>query len=178
VFETEEAAFAAIKAGAIQPNDVMVLRNEGPRGGPGMREMQLVTGALQGAGLGDSVALMTDGRFSGASHGFVIGHIVPEAVDGGPIAALRDGDLIEIDVEQRRLQVALSDDELRARLADWTPPPPRYTDGVLAKFARLVTDASQGAITSATAQAPIYFAARAASASDSTPPSTSVKEIA
>ncbi len=177
VFETEEAAFAAIKAGAIQPNDVMVLRNEGPRGGPGMREMQLVTGALQGAGLGDSVALMTDGRFSGASHGFVIGHIVPEAVDGGPIAALRDGDLIEIDVEQRRLQVALSDDELRARLADWTPPPPRYTDGVLAKFARLVTDASQGAITSATAQAPIYVAARAA-APDSTPPSTSVKETA
>ncbi len=156
VFETEEAAFAAVKAGTIQPNDVMVLRNEGPRGGPGMREMQLVTGALQGAGLGDSVALMTDGRFSGASHGFVIGHIVPEAVDGGPIAVLRDGDLIEIDVENRRLQVEVSDDELRARLKHWTPQPPRYTHGVLAKFARLVTDASQGAITSVTAQAPIY----------------------
>jgi dihydroxy-acid dehydratase len=156
VFETEEAAFEAVKSGAIRPNDVMVLRNEGPRGGPGMREMQLVTGALQGAGLGDSVALMTDGRFSGASHGFVIGHIVPEAVDGGPIAALRDGDTIEIDVENRRLQVKLSDDELRARLSAWTPPPPRYTDGVLAKFARLVTDASQGAVTSATVQAPIY----------------------
>jgi dihydroxy-acid dehydratase len=127
----------------------MVLRNEGPRGGPGMREMQLVTGALQGAGLGDSVALMTDGRFSGASHGFVIGHIVPEAADGGPIAALRDGDMIEIDVEQRCLNVELNAEQLKQRLAAWTPMPPRYTDGVLAKFARLVTDASQGAVTSA-----------------------------
>lgn len=149
VFETEEAAFAAIKANDIKPNDVMVLRNEGPRGGPGMREMQLVTGALQGAGLGDSVALMTDGRFSGASHGFVIGHIVPEAADGGPIAALRDGDMIEIDVEQRCLNVELNAEQLKQRLAAWTPMPPRYTDGVLAKFARLVTDASQGAVTSA-----------------------------
>ena len=149
VFETEEAAFAAIKANDIKPNDVMVLRNEGPRGGPGMREMQLVTGALQGAGLGDSVALMTDGRFSGASHGFVIGHIVPEAADGGPIAALRDGDMIEIDVEQRCLNVELDAEQLKHRLAAWTPMPPRYTDGVLAKFARLVTDASQGAVTSA-----------------------------
>jgi dihydroxy-acid dehydratase len=149
VFETEEAAFAAIKANEIKPNDVMVLRNEGPRGGPGMREMQLVTGALQGAGLGDSVALMTDGRFSGASHGFVIGHIVPEAADGGPIAALRDGDMIEIDVEQRCLNVELDAEQLKQRLASWTPMPPRYTDGVLAKFARLVTDASQGAVTSA-----------------------------
>ena len=149
VFDTEEAAFAAIKANEIKPNDVMVLRNEGPRGGPGMREMQLVTGALQGAGLGDSVALMTDGRFSGASHGFVIGHIVPEAADGGPIAALRDGDMIEIDVEQRCLNVELNAEQLKQRLAAWTPMPPRYTDGVLAKFARLVTDASQGAVTSA-----------------------------
>lgn len=149
VFETEEAAFAAIKANEIKPNDVMVLRNEGPRGGPGMREMQLVTGALQGAGLGDSVALMTDGRFSGASHGFVIGHIVPEAADGGPIAALRDGDMINIDVEQRCLNVELDDEQIKQRLATWTPMPPRYTDGVLAKFARLVTDASQGAVTSA-----------------------------
>ena len=149
VFDTEEAAFAAIKANEIKPNDVMVLRNEGPRGGPGMREMQLVTGALQGAGLGDSVALMTDGRFSGASHGFVIGHIVPEAADGGPIAALRDGDMIEIDVEQRCLNVDLDAEQMKQRLATWTPMPPRYTDGVLAKFARLVTDASQGAVTSA-----------------------------
>ncbi len=149
VFETEEAAFDAVKNGVIQAGDVMVLRNEGPRGGPGMREMQLVTGALQGAGLGESVALMTDGRFSGASHGFVIGHIVPEAADGGAIAALRDGDIIEIDVERRSLTVAIGDDELRARLASWTPPAPRYTSGVLAKYARLVTDASQGAVTSA-----------------------------
>lgn len=149
VFETEEAAFAAIKANEIKPNDVMVLRNEGPRGGPGMREMQLVTGALQGAGLGDSVALMTDGRFSGASHGFVIGHIVPEAADGGPIAALRDGDMINIDVEQRCLNVELDDEQIKQRLIAWTPMSPRYTEGVLAKYARLVTDASQGAVTSA-----------------------------
>ena len=148
VFETEEDAFAAVKARQIQPNDVMVLRNEGPRGGPGMREMQLVTGALQGAGLGDSVALMTDGRFSGASHGFVIGHIVPEAVDGGPIAALRDGDVITIDVAKRRLDVELGEEQLRERMVGWQPPAPRYTDGVLAKYARLVTDASQGAVTS------------------------------
>ncbi len=148
VFETEEDAFAAVKAQRIRPNDVMVLRNEGPRGGPGMREMQLVTGALQGAGLGDSVALMTDGRFSGASHGFVIGHIVPEAVDGGPIAALRDGDIITIDVARRRLDVDLDEARLRERMAGWRPPAPRYTDGVLAKYARLVTDASQGAVTS------------------------------
>lgn len=149
VFDTEEAAFAAIKANEIKPNDVMVLRNEGPRGGPGMREMQLVTGALQGAGLGDSVALMTDGRFSGASHGFVIGHIVPEAADGGPIAALRDGDMINIDVEQRCLNVELDDEQIKQRLVAWTPMSPRYTEGVLAKYARLVTDASQGAVTSA-----------------------------
>jgi dihydroxy-acid dehydratase len=149
VFETEEAAFAAIKANEIKPNDVMVLRNEGPRGGPGMREMQLVTGALQGAGLGDSVALMTDGRFSGASHGFVIGHIVPEAADGGPIAALRDGDMINIDVEQRCLNVELDDEQIKQRLIAWTPMSPRYTEGVLAIYARLVTDASQGAVTSA-----------------------------
>ncbi len=149
VFEREEDAFAAVRIGTIQPNDVMVLRNEGPRGGPGMREMQLVTGALQGAGLGATVALITDGRFSGATRGFVIGHVVPEAVDRGPIAALRDGDLITIDVETRRLEVALTPDEIAARLADWQPPPPRYTTGVLAKYARLVTDASQGAVTDA-----------------------------
>jgi len=149
VFDTEEAAFAAIKANEIKPNEVMVLRNEGPRGGPGMREMQLVTGALQGAGLGDSVALMTDGRFSGASHGFVIGHIVPEAADGGPIAALRDGDMINIDVEQRCLNVELDDEQIKQRLVAWAPMSPRYTEGVLAKYARLVTDASQGAVTSA-----------------------------
>ena len=147
VFEREEDAFAAIRAGAIRPNDVMVLRNEGPRGGPGMREMQLVTGALQGAGLGGSVALITDGRFSGATRGFVIGHVVPEAVDGGPIAALRDGDVIAVDVETRRLEVALTPEEIADRLAGWQPPPPRYTSGVLGKYVRLVTDASQGAVT-------------------------------
>jgi dihydroxy-acid dehydratase len=151
VFEREEDAFQAIKDGRIQPNDVMVLRNEGPRGGPGMREMQLVTGALQGAGLGETVALITDGRFSGATRGFVIGHIVPEAIERGPIAALREGDIIAIDVDNRRLDVELTDTQLQERLAQWSAPPPRYTSGVLAKYARLVTDASRGAVTDAAA---------------------------
>jgi dihydroxy-acid dehydratase len=147
VFEREEDAFAAIKEGRIQPNDVMVLRNEGPKGGPGMREMQFVTGALQGAGLGESVALITDGRFSGATRGFVIGHIVPEAMERGPIAALVDGDTITIDVEQRRLDVALSDTQISDRLTKWQAPKSPYSSGVLAKYARLVADASHGAIT-------------------------------
>ena len=147
VFEREEDAFAAVKAGRIQPNDVMVLRNEGPKGGPGMREMQLVTGALQGAGLGESVALMTDGRFSGATRGFVIGHVVPEAAERGPIAALTDGDQVTIDVERRRLDVALSETQIAERLAGWQAPRPRYASGVLAKYARLVADASRGAVT-------------------------------
>ncbi len=147
VFEREEDAFQAIKSGRIQPNDVMVLRNEGPRGGPGMREMQLVTGALQGSGLGESVALITDGRFSGATRGFVIGHIVPEAVERGPIAALRDNDIVVIDVEQRRLDVELTDTQVQARLAQWSAPAPRYVSGVLAKYAHLVADASRGAVT-------------------------------
>jgi dihydroxy-acid dehydratase len=147
VFEREEDAFTAIKEGRIQPNDVMVLRNEGPKGGPGMREMQFVTGALQGAGLGESVALITDGRFSGATRGFVIGHIVPEAMERGPIAALVDGDTITIDVEQRRLDVALSDTQISDRLTKWQAPKSLYSTGVLAKYARLVADASHGAIT-------------------------------
>jgi len=147
VFENEEDAFQAIKAGHVQPNDVMVLRYEGPKGGPGMREMQLVTGALQGSGLGETVALVTDGRFSGATRGFVIGHIVPEAAERGPIAAVRDGDVVVIDVENRKLEVELSDAELSARLAQWKPPAPRYRTGVLAKYARLVADASHGAVT-------------------------------
>jgi dihydroxy-acid dehydratase len=147
VFEREEDAFQAIKSGRIQPNDVMVLRYEGPRGGPGMREMQLVTGALQGSGLGESVALITDGRFSGATRGFVIGHIVPEAYERGPIAALRDGDVIIIDVENRRLDVELSEAQLNDRLAGWRAPAPRYASGVLAKYARLVANASRGAVT-------------------------------
>jgi len=147
VFEREEEAFTAIKEGRIQPNDVMVLRYEGPKGGPGMREMQLVTGALQGAGLGESVALITDGRFSGATRGFVIGHIVPEAAERGPIAALVDGDTIAIDVERRRLDVALSDTQLSDRLSKWLAPKSPYSSGVLAKYARLVADASHGAVT-------------------------------
>ncbi|MFH6783853.1 MULTISPECIES: dihydroxy-acid dehydratase [Methylobacterium] len=147
VFEREEDAFAAIKDGRIVPNDVMVLRNEGPRGGPGMREMQLVTGALQGSGLGEHVALMTDGRFSGATRGFVIGHVVPEAFEGGPIAAIRDGDAVTVDVENRRLDVALSDEEIARRLAGRPAPRPAYTRGVLAKYARLVGNASRGAVT-------------------------------
>ncbi len=147
VFENEEDAFQAIKSGRIQPNDVMVLRYEGPRGGPGMREMQLVTGALQGAGLGETVALITDGRFSGATRGFVIGHIVPEAADGGPIAAVRDGDVVVIDVDNRRLDIEVSAAEMAQRLSQWKPLTPRYASGVLAKYVRLVSDASRGAVT-------------------------------
>ena len=153
VFEREEDAFQAIKDGTIQPNDVLVLRYEGPKGGPGMREMQLVTGALQGAGLGETVALITDGRFSGATRGFVIGHIVPEAADGGPIAVLQDGDMLVIDVAQRRLDVELAPEVLQSRLAAWRPAPSRAPSGVLAKYARLVSDASHGAITTELAAA-------------------------
>ncbi len=147
VFNSEEEAFQAVKNGRIQPGDVMVLRYEGPIGGPGMREMQLVTGALQGANLGETVALITDGRFSGATRGFVIGHIVPEAAERGPIAALRDGDPVVIDVENRRLDMEVSEAEIASRLASWQAPAPRYTTGVLAKYARLVSNASVGAVT-------------------------------
>jgi len=112
-----------------------------------MREMLGVTGAIQGAGLGDKVALVTDGRFSGATHGFMVGHVAPEAIVGGPIAALRDGDVIVLDIPRRRLDVELSDEEIAARLQNWTPPPPRYTSGVMAKYARLVSSASEGAVT-------------------------------
>jgi dihydroxy-acid dehydratase len=148
VFEREEDAFKAVKDGKIKPNDVIVIRYEGPKGGPGMREMLHVTGALQGAGLGETVALMTDGRFSGATHGFMIAHIVPEAADGGPIAALRTGDTVNIDVRKRRLDVELPASEIRKRLVKWKAPRPRYTTGVFAKYARLVSDASAGAVTS------------------------------
>jgi dihydroxy-acid dehydratase len=147
VFEREEEAFAAVKAGKIKPNDVIVIRWEGPKGGPGMREMLHVTGALQGAGLGDTVALMTDGRFSGATHGFMIGHVAPEAADGGPIAALRTGDVVVIDIKKRLLDVELSAGELKKRLKAVKRPKPRYTSGVLAKYARLVSSASEGAVT-------------------------------
>jgi dihydroxy-acid dehydratase len=131
----------------IQPGDVVVIRNEGPKGGPGMREMLHVTAALVGEGLGDSVALLTDGRFSGATHGFMAGHVAPEAPDGGPIAAVRDGDTIVFDVANRELNVQISDDELRARLADYEPLPPAYTNGVLGKYRKLVHSAAEGAIT-------------------------------
>jgi dihydroxy-acid dehydratase len=147
VFDREEDAFAAVKAGKIKPNDVIVIRWEGPKGGPGMREMLHVTGALQGAGLGETVALMTDGRFSGATHGFMIGHVAPEAADGGPIAALKTGDVVVVDIKKRKLDVELSAAEIKKRLKAVKRPKPRYTSGVMAKYARLVSSASDGAVT-------------------------------
>jgi dihydroxy-acid dehydratase len=147
VFDSEEECFAAVRARTLLAGDVVVIRYEGPAGGPGMREMLHVTAAIVGEGLGDEVALVTDGRFSGATHGLMVGHVAPEAVRGGPIAALRDGDVVVVDVDARELRVELSDDELAARLADWTQPKPRYADGVFAKYAALVSSASEGAIT-------------------------------
>jgi dihydroxy-acid dehydratase len=147
VFDCEEDAMAAVTAKKIQAGDVVVIRNEGPKGGPGMREMLSVTGALVGEGLGGSVALLTDGRFSGATHGLMMGHVSPEAALGGPIAALREGDTIHIDVTRRLLEVELSDGQIRQRMASWKPPQPRYPTGVFAKYAALVTSASEGAIT-------------------------------
>jgi dihydroxy-acid dehydratase len=147
VFDREEDCMAAVVQGRIQPGDVVVIRYEGPRGGPGMREMLAVTSAIVGRGLGDHVALITDGRFSGATRGFVVGHAAPEAAVGGPIAALRDGDQITIDAPNRVLSVDLSDDEIQQRLVAWSAPPPRYTSGALAKYAKLVSSAAQGAIT-------------------------------
>jgi dihydroxy-acid dehydratase len=148
VFEGEEAAFDAVTHGRIQPNDVVVIRNEGPAGGPGMREMLAVTGAINGAGLGESVALLTDGRFSGATHGFMVGHVAPEAIRGGPIAAVHDGDEITIDVDARRMDVALDDDEIARRVAAYAPPTNGdHTGGVLAKYAALVGSAAEGAVT-------------------------------
>ena len=147
VFDREEEAFAAVQARRIAPGDVLVIRYEGPSGGPGMREMLAVTAALVGQGLGDQVALLTDGRFSGATHGLMAGHVAPEAARGGPIAAVREGDTIVFDVEARRLDVEVGDDEMSARLRSWTAPAPRYTRGVFAKYARLVSSASEGAVT-------------------------------
>jgi len=147
VFDREEDAFAAIKGGKVKAGDVIAIRYEGPRGGPGMREMLHVTGALQGAGLGDSVALLTDGRFSGATHGFMVGHVAPEAATGGPLAALRTGDIVSIDVAKRRLDVEISAAELKKRLKAWKSPRPRYRGGVLAKYAQTVSSASLGAVT-------------------------------
>jgi dihydroxy-acid dehydratase len=147
VFESEEDAMAAVTSKKIKTGDVVVIRNEGPKGGPGMREMLSVTGAIVGEGLGSSVALLTDGRFSGATHGLMAGHVSPEAALGGPIAAVRDGDMIRFDVSQRLLEVEISDEVLRQRMKEWKPPQPRYPTGVFAKYAALVSSASQGAIT-------------------------------
>jgi dihydroxy-acid dehydratase len=147
VFDREEDAFAAVQARQIKEGDVVVIRYEGPRGGPGMREMLGVTGAIVGQGLGESVALLTDGRFSGATHGLMAGHVAPEAYVGGPIAAVREGDSIVFDVEGRRLDVEISAEEMQRRLASWTPPVPHYTSGVFAKYAKLVSSASEGAVT-------------------------------
>ena len=149
VFECEEDAMTAVTSHQINPGDVLVIRYEGPKGGPGMREMLGVTGAIVGEGLGDSVALLTDGRFSGATRGLMIGHVAPEAAMKGAIAAVQEGDTIEIDIEKRVLRVAISDDEIAARLAHWIAPEPRYKTGVFAKYAKLVTSASEGAITKA-----------------------------
>jgi dihydroxy-acid dehydratase len=147
VFDCEEDAMAAVTSKKIKAGDVVVIRNEGPKGGPGMREMLSVTGAIVGEGLGASVALLTDGRFSGATHGLMAGHVSPEAALGGPIAAVRDGDIIRFDVSKRLLEVEISDEVLRQRMKEWKPPQPRYPTGVFAKYAALVSSASQGAIT-------------------------------
>ena len=147
VFESEEEAMEAAQNGQIVEGDVVVIRYEGPKGGPGMREMLGVTAALVGQGLGESVALLTDGRFSGATRGLMAGHVAPEAAHRGPIAALREGDRVTLDIENRTLSVDLSDEEIENRLEDWRDPQPRYEGGVFAKYAALVSSASEGAIT-------------------------------
>ena len=145
VFDSEELAFAAVQNGDIEAGDVIIIRYEGPKGGPGMREMLAVTAALMGQGLGDSVALVTDGRFSGATHGFMVGHVAPEAAKGGPIGLVRDGDTVTFDVDARTLDV---EEDMGPRRSEWRPPEPRYVKGALAKYARLVSSASEGAVTS------------------------------
>ena len=147
VFDQEELAFQAIQRGEIKPGDIVVIRYEGPKGGPGMREMLAVTGALIGQGLGDSVALVTDGRFSGASHGPMVGHVAPEAMVGGPIGMLREGDIITLDIPGRRIDARISEEEMADRRAAWRPIEPKYTTGVLAKYAKLVSSAAEGAVT-------------------------------
>ena len=149
VFDREEAAMQAVTEGRVQSGDVVVVRYEGPAGGPGMREMLGVTAAIVGKGLGDSVALMTDGRFSGATRGLMVGHVAPEAARGGPIAAIEEGDMIVFDIDKRRLDVELDDETIQRRLASWSKPEPRYTSGVYSKYVALVSSASQGAVTSA-----------------------------
>jgi dihydroxy-acid dehydratase len=147
VFDTEQPAMDAVTSGSLKAGDVVVIRYEGPRGGPGMREMLAVTGAIKGAGLGKDVLLLTDGRFSGGTTGLCVGHVAPEAADGGPIALVRDGDRIRLDVSSRTLDLLVDDDELAKRLADWVPPAPRYPTGVLGKYAKLVGSAAYGAVT-------------------------------
>jgi dihydroxy-acid dehydratase len=147
VFDGEDGAMDAIMKGEIQPGTVLVIRYEGPKGGPGMREMLAITGALKGAGRGYDCALITDGRFSGGTWGFCIGHVAPEAVDGGPIAFVKDGDKILIDVPSKTLDLLVSEQEMAERKKGWVPNPPRYTTGVLAKFAKLVQGAEKGAVT-------------------------------
>ena len=146
VFDSEDETFKAVAERQISPGDVVVIRYEGPKGGPGMREMLAVTAALVGQGLGDQVALLTDGRFSGATHGLMAGHVAPEAADGGPIALLQEGDTITMDIPNRQLRVHLSQEALESRRAGWSPPPPRYTSGALAKYARIVSSAARGAV--------------------------------
>ncbi|MGH2699400.1 MAG: dihydroxy-acid dehydratase [Actinomycetota bacterium] len=148
VFDSEERCFEAVKDGRLRPGDVVVIRYEGPAGGPGMREMLAVTAAIVGEGMGDDVALITDGRFSGATHGLMVGHIAPEAAHGGPLAVVQEGDTIEIDVDERELRVALAPEEIEKRLTDWTAPPARYRRGVFAKYAASVSSAERGAVTS------------------------------
>jgi len=147
VFEREQSAMDALEDGSIQAGDVVIIRYEGPKGGPGMREMLMITGAIKGAGLGKDVLLITDGRFSGGTTGLCVGHVAPEAVDGGPIGLLRDGDRIRIDIPNRTLDVLVDEAELAARREDFEPLPPRYERGVLAKYAKLVGSASKGAVT-------------------------------
>jgi dihydroxy-acid dehydratase len=147
VFDSEEEAFDAVEKGRIQAGDVVVIRYEGPRGGPGMREMLAVTAAIMGAGLGESVAILTDGRFSGATRGLMAGHVAPEAASGGPIAAIQEGDAVEFDLDRRTLNVVLTDAQLAERMAAWTPPSARYDSGVMGKYARLVSSAATGAVT-------------------------------
>ena len=148
VFESEEDAFAAVTASEIKSGDVVVIRNEGPSGGPGMREMLAVTAAIVGEGHGEDVALLTDGRFSGATRGLMAGHVAPEAPRGGPIAAVRDGDIIEFDIAARELRIELSDEEIAERVAAYVAPDPLFKSGVMAKYAQLVGSAAQGALTS------------------------------
>jgi dihydroxy-acid dehydratase len=147
VFDSEEEAMGAVQAGNISDGDVVVIRYEGPKGGPGMREMLGVTAALVGQGLGETVALLTDGRFSGATRGLMAGHVAPEAAHRGPIAALKDGDTVTFDIEKRTLSVDLPSEELQARLTGWHEPEPRFATGVMAKYAALVSSASEGAVT-------------------------------